>query len=264
MVSLENVYLSAEEYRSYFIELGGVRRRLAKDLSEFGVQPRQWVLDVCSGHGFLAWEVAKLMGRGGVVGIGLHTDVESSKNFLREENRHRIVSYIETDSTTMPFSDGSFDTAVNFLGLEDVNMTRGKLGVRKTIGEMIRAVKTGGLVEIALNINGEEEDEVLNEEISRFIGHNAFFYRPEFYIQELERRDAEILDEKWYYTDKKMTAEQAREELRYACEMTPKVYSDFGVSCKSLEEVWNRFGDRIERHGLALYSDILAIFARKK
>ncbi|MFQ5871880.1 MAG: class I SAM-dependent methyltransferase [Candidatus Geothermarchaeales archaeon] len=260
---MKNEYLTDEEYDAYFFELGGVRKKLADDLLHLALRPGMRVLDVASGHGTFACEVANLIRKGEVVGIGLRVDVEDSKSYLKEHDSYGIVKYQEMDATQMAFSDGSFDMVVNFLGLEDINMTKGREGVRGAIGEMVRVLKPGGVLEIALNVNGEEEEEVLSEEVTGYIGHNAYFYPPRFYVRELKRHSAEVLLEKWYYTGKKLTAGQARRELRYACEMTPVVYAEYRVKCRPLDQVWERFGARIGEHGLAMYSDILAIFARK-
>jgi hypothetical protein len=62
-----------------------------------------------------------------------------------------------------------------------------------------------------------------------------------------------------YCAGTKLTPEQAKTESKFACEFAPKIY---GVKAASFEEVWNRYGMRIEKHGLGHYSKVVLMIAR--
>jgi ubiquinone/menaquinone biosynthesis C-methylase UbiE len=174
-----------------------------------------------------------------------------------------LVDYLVTDVVSLPIADNSTDFVVNFLGFEDINMTHGLSGVASSIGEIHRILRKNGFVELALCIEGDEPDEILSRDVSRYIGHGAFFGDKDYYLTILEDAGFGVVGERWFYSHRKMTARQAEEELRFACEETPKNFSEFGVRTKTFDEVWNRFGSRIQRVGLSYYSDICVLIAEK-
>jgi hypothetical protein len=69
-----------------------------------------------------------------------------------------------------------------------------------------------------------------------------------------------IVDRQAYHTSRKLTPEQARFEIRFACENVPETY---GKHTPSFEEVWTRFGADIEEHGLGHISKVLLMITRK-
>ena len=54
-----------------------------------------------------------------------------------------------------------------------------------------------------------------------------------------------------YYTGKKLTVEQAKEEIEYAC---LNVTRNYGVEAKSFQETWEKYGALIIEHGMGHYS----------
>ena len=63
-----------------------------------------------------------------------------------------------------------------------------------------------------------------------------------------------------YYTGKKLTPEQARREIKFAVESVPRI---FGRPTPTTEEVWDRFGPAIEKHGLGQCSKTVLIVSQK-
>jgi len=56
---------------------------------------------------------------------------------------------------------------------------------------------------------------------------------------------------KVFRTGRKLTVEQAKEEIGYACENVPAIY---GRPARGFDEAWERFGDSIMVHGMGHYS----------
>jgi len=46
----------------------------------------------------------------------------------------------------MPFADGTFDSASCFLGLQDIEIGFGEVGIRQTLAEAVRVLRTGGVL----------------------------------------------------------------------------------------------------------------------
>jgi ubiquinone/menaquinone biosynthesis C-methylase UbiE len=91
-------------------------RRLARDVVEMDVPPGGRVLDVGTGPGFVAIEVARLLRGNGreVVGLDLSTAMltVAAENAGRE-GLNGALTWREGDAKTMPFEDDEFDIVVS-------------------------------------------------------------------------------------------------------------------------------------------------------
>jgi hypothetical protein len=156
----------------------------------------------------------------------------------------------------IPFSNGVFDVVINFLGLEDIKMTRGAEGVKLALSEMARVLDAKGLLQISLVEYGEFPEERLARVVWSATGLNPVFETREWYRQVLEALGLRLLLEEQFIYPKKMTAAQAKEELKFACNVAPSLFSEFGVSARNFESLWTEFGSRIKEHGMAYWSRI--------
>lgn len=261
-----NTFLKDEEYEGWFFDLAGARDEVIRVLRSKGLGRESRVLDVAAGHGTLALKIAEAVPEGEVIAIGLANDLRDYKWYRTQVPEGRFsekIYYLEMDATRLEFEDNRFDFVVNFLGLEDIRMTRGEEGLMRAIREMARVVRSGGFVQIAIGVYGDEPEEVLLREVEQFIGHGAVFPPPDFFREQLRRNGLEIVEEILFVTGKKLIAEQAKEEIRFACERTPEVFRDYGVKTRGFKEVWDEFGSDVERIGLAHYSRILCIVSGK-
>jgi ubiquinone/menaquinone biosynthesis C-methylase UbiE len=262
----KNRFMSDKEYANSFF---GIRRLMAKTLIPYSQKSRLNILDILAGHGFYSKEIAKFIKRSNVTAIGLQNDKESYENYLMtRKNKNQIsllnkITYKVMDVTNLEFPDETFDMVVNFLGLEDVNMTRGIKGVKDALRESVRVLKTNGIIQITLCQEGNDKDQELAKEITKAIGHRAIFYEPEFYTKVLERHNIEIFEKKWFYTKRKMTALQAKDELLFACDETPKIFKKYDVKTIPFEKLWERYERRLLAVGMAYYSELLTIIGRK-
>jgi ubiquinone/menaquinone biosynthesis C-methylase UbiE len=253
-------YFNDEEYHRIFGEFKGIRKKIATLVSHRLDSESPQVLDLLAGHGYLSAELANLCPSCMINGTGLKNDLDSylalRNSDLYPSSVWENVKYTECDVTSLPFNDDSFDVVVNFLGLEDVMMTHGESGILSAISEIARVLKDKGLVEIAIVEYGDSPEEKVAEEVWANIGLNAVFLPKEFYIEALRDRGIELMEEVVLKIRKKMTFSQAKEELQFACEQAPILFEDYNVSAISFDELMNRFGSRIEAHGMAYYPNI--------
>lgn len=270
-------FLTDDEYRDYFYVLGNTRGAIAQEIAEMAGDGTMRILDIASGHGLFAMELARAVPSASICATGLRVDKKTfldtrlllARSGLRclphlTNDSTEKIQYVVSDMTTLPFRDDSFDAAANFLGLEDIRMTRKDGGVRRTISEAARVTKRRGIVEFAVQVFGDSPCDILSKEIMEKIGHGAIFLGPAIYKAMMEVAGLKVVAEKEHSTGCILAAKQAMEELRFSCQETSKVYGYYGVRTRQFEEIWEEFGDRIETHGYALYTDMLAIYSMKE
>ncbi|KXH72879.1 MAG: hypothetical protein AM326_00705 [Candidatus Thorarchaeota archaeon SMTZ-45] len=253
-------FLTDLEYEEAFHRFGNLRRRIAEFVHTTSKGNTKLILDVPAGHAYLTAEFASQFPSSRFVAVGLRNDVESfialreSDSYPQDQWKH--IQYLSCDAQVLPFADGSFDLVINFLGLEDIKMTRGVTGVRFALSEMSRVLSASGILQISFVEYGELPEEELAREVWLATGLNPIFEAREWYHQFLVSLGLRLLKEEQFLYPKKMTASQAKEELRFACETAPSIFSDFGVSARSFESLWAEYRDQIELHGLAYWSRI--------
>lgn len=253
-------YFTDEEYERAFDEFGDMRKKIANLLeSEVDAAP-EIILDVPAGHGYLGAELAQSFPNSRILALGLPNDyltytyLRNSKAYPQEIwNRFQ---YLISDAIEIPLSNQSCNIVANFLGLEDIMMTRGVKGVESILFEMARIVSKSGLVEISLVEYGDSPEERVAKDVWDTIGLNCVFQNRDWYMNKLIEYGLSLSAEEVLTFPKKMTANQAKEELEFACENTPKTFSSFGVKAISFSELWEKFGDRIKEHGMAYWSTI--------
>ncbi len=252
-------YLSNEEYPTYFSKLSNLRRRIVEDLP---IESGMCILDVGTGYGFFTIELAKREPNLKIVGVDIcQNDVVNARKNVEKCNLGGCIEVVEMDATAMSFPDENFDMVVNFLGLEDIHMTRGKSGVEKTFSEVNRILKPDGYFCFTVMPPEEMETEAQKIEVVLFSYIcNARWLSAMEYEAMFERTKFKLIEKKNYYTGKKLTAAQARSEIRFACENVPKIY---GINTRSLDEVWTQHGTEIEENGLGHYSKVVLMIAQK-
>jgi len=111
-------------------------RRVAVRLARPG---RGRVLDVATGTGDMALELARYTGS--VVGLDLCQEMLSRGQIKTEKRRmEKRVDFIVGDALALPFSDNSFDCALNGFALRNV------ADINLFLAELRRVVKPGGRV----------------------------------------------------------------------------------------------------------------------
>jgi ubiquinone/menaquinone biosynthesis C-methylase UbiE len=260
-------YFTDNEYERVFFEFGNFRGNIAERMHQLSPIPESIVLDFMSGHGLLSAEIAQRFPEAKVIGTGLNNDVESwrqvsqSRKYISE--LWSKFHYLLCDATRIPVKSSTCDMVVNFLGLEDLHMTHGRMGVRAAITEIDRITKDNALIEVSLAEYGDLPEERVAKEVWDTIGLNAVFLQKEDYLEMLEDSGISLLDECVLNLGMKMTSAQAREELRFACEEAPKIFAEFGVRARDFDDLWTEFGPRIAEHGMAYWSQIRVLILSK-
>ncbi|MFX1331351.1 MAG: class I SAM-dependent methyltransferase [Promethearchaeota archaeon] len=253
-------YLTDLEYGEAFRKFGNIRKAIAELVHSLTKGSADSILDIPAGHGYLTAEFAHLFPSSKFIALGLRNDL-ASYVALRESESFPLkiwthVSYIASDALMIPFCNGAFDLVINFLGLEDIQMTRGIAGVQVALSEMARVLDEKGLLQISLVEYGDLPEEKIAKDVWAATGLNPIFETKDWYQQEIESLGLHLFKEKQFIFPKKMTPAQAKEEIEFACNVAPSVFSEFGVSAASFDDLWSKFEDRIEAHGMAYWSRI--------
>ena len=159
-------YITDRGYPQYFSTLNGLRGRILQNLP---IEPDMRILDLATGYGFLAIETAMRYPDVTILGIDLvRSDVETAKTRAERYGLSKRIRFFQMDATQLAFSCNSFDGVVNFLGLEDIHMTRGKEGVGRTFSEVSRILRPGGFFCFVAMPPDEMETEAQRLEVSAF------------------------------------------------------------------------------------------------
>lgn len=252
-------YISNPEYETYYGRLNSLRSRIAAHLP-IGSAVR--ILDVATGEGFFAIEVAKYYGDLKITGVDIsRRSVRDARKNVKREGLGRTVQIVEADTTRLNFKRAEFDMAINFTGLEDIHMTSGRVGVQQTFLEVNRVLKPTSHFCLVVMPPEEMETEAEKIEVALFSYIcDATWLTFREYQEMLNSAEFRVLSVRTYYTGKKLTPEQAKSEIRFACKNVPRIY---GIETQSFEEIWGRFGKSIEEHGLGHYSKVVSVVAQK-
>lgn len=252
-------YISNKEYENYYSNLNSLRYRIAKNIP---INPGMRVIDVATGSAFFAIEVARLHPDVEITGIDIaESDIRNAKKNIKREGLKDRIRVLKMDATDMKFTSGEFDLAINFTGLEDIHMTRGKAGVKRTFIEVCRVTKPHSHFYFVIMPPEEMETEAQRIEVALFSYIcDATWLSMREYEDMLNVTGFKLINKKSYYTGKILTAGQAKAEIRYACKNDPRIY---GIVTPTFKEIWNKFGESIEKNGLGHYSKVVLLTARK-
>ena len=263
---MEFEYFSSEEYENAFVHFGDIRKRIASLVVSLCKTDSLMVLDFLAGHGYMGLEISRTSRSAKVVGFGLPNDVLTHLGLRKKLAQPELFSdtdYVCADGTSLPFLEGSFNLVVNFLGLEDLKMTRGQEGVEMALKDLSRLVSLGGFLQLSIVEYGNTPEEQIAKDLWEAVGLGCTFFPESFYREFLEDLGLRLLNSVVFQLPKKMTPKQAKEEFEFACNEAPKIYAPFGVHAITFKDLWNQFGTRIEEHGVAYWSRIRVLVFRK-
>ena len=249
-------FVSDEEYPTYFVKLEGVREKAAAELCLTGD-----VLDIATGSAYYAMALTREHPDIHVTAIDI-AGHETARENVDKAGLSSRITLREMDATNLEFTDGSFDHVANFLGLEDIHMTKGREGVEKAFKEAHRVLKPSGSFCFAAMPCDEAETPAQRKEIEVFswICDATWLTRAD-YLSLISGSGLAFEYSKVFRTGKKLTVEQAREEIEFACENVPVIY---GRPARVFDKAWERFGDSITEHGLGHYSRLELFVTRNK
>ena len=220
------------------------------------------ILDVGTGYAFFAIEVAKKLKKGEIVGIDIVNDgVSRARELVKKTGVANVVSIAKVDAVKLSFPNESFDLAMSFLGMRDIYMTRNRRGVKKAVEEMIRIVKPNGT--IVLCITPLEDMETQDQKIAVKLEGEIFGAKSlpkKFYLDIFKENNVVLTETQAYFTHKKMTANQTKTEFKDGIKIARKIY---GKKVPTFNDVWKKYGEKIEAYGYGMYSKIVVLKARK-
>jgi len=131
---------SRYDFLNHLLSLNLDRRWRRRTVEALRLREGARVLDVCTGTGDLALELARAVrGSGGSV-VGSDFTIEMLR--CGEEKRRRAgierLRLVAADSLALPFADGSFDAVTVAFGIRNV------ADLERAIGELLRVLKPGG------------------------------------------------------------------------------------------------------------------------
>jgi ubiquinone/menaquinone biosynthesis C-methylase UbiE len=130
------------EYHDYHIKLGGLRKRIASDIS---ISPGMHILDVGTGCGYFAIDLAACDPGIRIIGVdGNEGDIETGKMILKDLGLESRIDLVKMDMSHLEFPDERFDMGVSFLGVEEIYIRYGRSGVESVCKEVFRVVRPGG------------------------------------------------------------------------------------------------------------------------
>lgn len=253
---MAEIYVSDREYPTYFSTLGGLREKVAESLPF----SQGDILDVATGSGYFSAALARIRPKTRITAIDIGS-FDIGKLVVDKRGLADRVTFVNMDATRMDFPVNHFDHAVNFLGLEDIHMTRGRKGVEDTFREVYRVIKPGGTFSFTVMPAdlAETAAQAMEIEVFSYIC-NATWLKEAEYTRIAESRGLVVQSRKVFKTGKKLTLEQARMGIKFAAENVPRL---FGRSARSFEDVWGRYREKIMVNGLGHYSRVELIITRK-
>ncbi len=243
---MNEVYASPEDYRTLFRTL--TRLQVAAHLQ---LGPR--VLDIAAGSTYFSMEVASQHPHTTLVAIDLFPrSVTHARANIAAADLTGRISVLAMDASTLGFSDEGVDTVVNYLGLEDIHMTRGYRGVQQTFQEAHRVLTPGGRFYFVALPPDEMETKPQRLEVEVFSWLcGATWLTTAEYLQLVDDAGLAFTAKTSFYTGKKLSVEHAQEEIHYACTYAPLHY---GVQTLRFQDAWTRYGPAIQQYGLGHYS----------
>ncbi len=256
---IEEHYLSNQEYKTFYESLNNLRIRVVNDLP---IKSNMEILDIGCGYGYFTVEVAKHDTSSKVTGIDISKQaVRKAAKHIKLHNLEKRVNIIEMDATRMQFGEKRFDMVVNFTGLEDIHMTRGRTGVLLTFVQANRVLRPSSYFCFVIMPTDEMETVAQKTEVALYSYIcDATWLRSAQYEKMLDEAGFRLVQRQKYYTEKKLTPNQAKLEIKYACKSVPQIY---GVDTPTFAGVWSKFGKQIEKHGLGHYSKVVLMIAQK-
>jgi ubiquinone/menaquinone biosynthesis C-methylase UbiE len=239
-------YVTEAEYQNLFTTL---KRAEVAGLLQVGKK----VLDVATGSGYFAIELARHYPHVHITGIDIFTgSIDQANINVAEMGLEERIHFIRMDACELEFPDNCFDTVVNYLGFEDIYMTRDFNGVVRAMREVYRVLKPDGrFYFVAMPVDEmDTQPQKLEVEVFSWIC-NADWLTSREYFSILSDAGFVFIAKTSFLTGKKLTSEQAKKEIKYACLNAP---IDYRVDSRSFQDTWNKFGSLIEKHGMGHYS----------
>jgi ubiquinone/menaquinone biosynthesis C-methylase UbiE len=212
-------FVSDEESPTYFVTLEGMRETVSAELGNLTGD----VLDMATGSAYFAIALARKHPDIHVTAIDIN-DLETARENVNEGHLSDRITLREMDASSLRFQAESFDHVVNFLGREDIHMTRGREGVEEAFKEAHRVLRPGGSFCFVAMPSDEAETQAQRNEIEVFSWMCDATWLTRAERMDLISGSGLVLENsKVFRTGKKLTIKQAKEEMAFACDNVPVI-----------------------------------------
>jgi SAM-dependent methyltransferase len=123
-----------------FFDHGKEGARVLVETIREHLRPDMQVLDVATGTGFAAFEIAPLVPEGYVLGIDIEEDAILLAGYKAGKSGLRNIGFRTGDALSLDFDDCSFDVALGSQTFGDIDFQK------RSLAEMVRVLRPGGLV----------------------------------------------------------------------------------------------------------------------
>lgn len=229
------------KFHNYYEDLNGVRENIARALN---LKDGMKALDVGTGDGWFAIELAKQIENGEVIGIDITDEIEEAKEHAQKVGVRDICKFLRMDAYKLDFLDDYFDLVGSFLALQDICNSLSDL--HKVAMEMSRVLKPQGRIVIAETTPEDAETPSQRLGIKIYEEFGSKFFAKKNIIKALERANIEILNIKFYHTGVNLLPDQARLLIKSECEFLEEAY---GLEKPDWEPIWRKYKSSIERYG---------------
>lgn len=234
-------------------EIDKVKQKVAKYLK---IPKGATVLDVLVGEGDFTRAVAKSSKHSYVIaGEILASDIKEAKRRIERDKLKESVELLKMDVTRMAFAKDSFDYVVNFTGWEDFTAISGEELINTAFNEMVRVLKTNGILAVTFIPALESRDEVsrkdtdLQEYMYKSSKRPKFFHE-NFFLKMFEKHEIKLLRKNVLETPKsRLRPPDAKKFLEWGCKNYKSFYAP-DVEMRSYEEILRKFRKFIERYGI--------------
>lgn len=141
---VHNVFASiVERYEllNTILSMGQDRYWRKKTVEIAAILPNQMVIDLCTGTGSLAAEIAKRLDTGKVIGVDFCEEMLlKAKETINNSQYKGKIEFVNGLAEDIPFDDNIFDCATIAFGLRNVD------NIQQTFREMYRVTRHGGKI----------------------------------------------------------------------------------------------------------------------
>jgi len=249
--ALDNRFYKSDKER--WNEIDKVRRKAAEHLR---IPQGSRVLDVLVGEGDFARAVAKSSkGTRVIAGEILASDLKEAKRRVERDKLKEQVELLRMDVTRMAFVKNSFDYVVNFSGWRDFTAISGEELIDRAFNEMVRVLKTDGILAVTFIPALEPRDEVSRKdrELQEYMYKSSKrpkLFHEKFFLQMFEKHGIKLLGKNVFETPKsRLRPSDAKRFLEWVCKNYKSFYAP-DVEMRPHEEILREFGEFIEKHGI--------------
>jgi ubiquinone/menaquinone biosynthesis C-methylase UbiE len=190
-----------------------------------------------------------------VAGEILASDLSEAKQRIKRDGLKQRVELLRIDVTCMPFANESFTHVLNFSGWEDFTAISGEELIDKVFDEMIRVLKTDGILAVTFIPALAPVDEVSRKdrELQDYMYKSRKkpeFFDEHYFVREFEKHGMKPIGRRVFETPKnRLQPQDARGFIEWICANYRSFYGH-DVEMRPYEEIIKQFKVFIDKYGI--------------